>query len=130
GKRTKHLVKRLKPGDIAVIDHLDLDRVSGEDLVACGVAGIVNCSPSSSGRYPNMGPLIAVQAGIHLVDAPNAPLFDALSDGDPIILRGGEIWSRGKLVAIGDPLDAPRIQAETDQRRAEIGEALEAFAAN
>src|SRR4051795_10680407 len=68
GRRTKVLVKRLTPGDIAVIDHADLDRVSAEDLIAAGVVGVVNCGPSMTGRYPNMGPLLLVQAGITLVD--------------------------------------------------------------
>ncbi len=130
GKRTKHLVKRLRPGDVAIIDHRDLDRVSGEDLVACGVAGVVNCSPSSTGSYPNMGPLLVAQAGIALIDVPGGDLFEQLHDGDPIVLRGGEVWCRGKCVASGELLEAERIQAETDQRRAEIGEALEAFAHN
>lgn len=130
GKRTKHLVKHLRPGDVAIIDHRDLDRVSGEDLVACGVAAVVNCSPSSSGSYPNMGPLLLVQAGIRLVDMPDNRLFDQLQDGDPVVLRGGEIWRRGELLATGEPLELQRVQGETDQRRAEIGEALEAFAKN
>jgi uncharacterized membrane-anchored protein len=130
GKRTKHLVKRLRPGDVAIIDHRDLDRVSGEDLVACGVAGVVNCAPSSTGSYPNMGPLLVAQAGIALVDVPGDGLFERLQDGDPVILRGGEVWCRGERVASGTLLEAERIQAETDQRRAEIGEALEAFAHN
>ncbi|HXE44058.1 MAG TPA: putative cytokinetic ring protein SteA [Conexibacter sp.] len=130
GKRTKHLVKRLRPGDIAVIDHRDLDRVSGEDLVACGVAGVVNCAPSSSDSYPNMGPLLVAQAGVALVDLPDDALFGRLQDGDPIVLKGGEVWCRGKLLASGVLLEAERLQAETDRRRAEIGEALEAFAHN
>lgn len=130
GRRTKQLVKRLRPGDVAIIDHRDLDRVSGEDLVACGVAGVVNCSPSSTGRYPNMGPLLVAQAGIALVDAPGDGLFERLQDGDPVVLRGGEVWCRGELLAAGELLEAERVQADTDQRRAEIGEALEAFARN
>jgi uncharacterized membrane-anchored protein len=130
GKRTKHLVKRLRPGDVAIIDHRDLDRVSGEDLVACGVAGVVNCSPSSTGSYPNMGPLLVAQAGIALVDVPGDALFERLQDGDPVVLRDGEVWCRGKRVAAGELLEAERVQADTDQRRAEIGEALEAFAHN
>ena len=52
-KRTKKLVKRLRRGDVAIIDHLDLDRVSAEDLIACGVEAVVNVAPSTSGRYPN-----------------------------------------------------------------------------
>lgn len=130
GKRTKHLVKRLRPGDIAIIDHRDLDRVSGEDLVNCGVAGVVNCSPSSTGSYPNMGPLLVAQAGIALVDVPGGGLFDRLQDGDPVVLRAGEVWRRDERVAVGELLEAERVQSDTDRRRAEIGEALEAFARN
>lgn len=130
GKRTKHLVKRLRPGDVAIIDHRDLDRVSGEDLVACGVAGVVNCSPSSTGTYPNMGPLLVVQAGIHLIDVDGDALFDQLQDGDPVVLRGGEVWRRDERIAAGELLEPTRVQADTEQRRREIGEALEAFAAN
>jgi uncharacterized membrane-anchored protein len=130
GKRTKHLVKRLRPGDIAIIDHRDLDRVSGEDLVACGVAGVVNCAPSSTGRYPNMGPLLVAQAGIQLVDVSGDALFEQVQDGDPLVLRGGEVWRRGERLASGELQPLARVQAQTDQRRREIGEALEAFAAN
>jgi uncharacterized membrane-anchored protein len=130
GKRTKHLVKRLRPGDVAIVDHRDLDRVSGEDLVACGIAAVINCSPSSSGRYPNMGPLLVAQAGITLLDVPGDGLFERLQDGDPVVIRGDEVWCRGERVAVGRRLEAKRLQAETDRRRAEIGEALEAFAHN
>jgi uncharacterized membrane-anchored protein len=130
GKRTKHLVKQLRPGDVAIVDHRDLDRVSGEDLVACGVAAVINCSPSSTGSYPNMGPLLLVQAGIRLVDVPGSKLFDQLQDGDPVVVRGGEVWRRGELLTVGEELELERVQGETDRRRAEIGEALEAFATN
>jgi len=130
GKRTKHLVKRLRPGDVAIVDHRDLDRVSGEDLVSCGIAAVINCAPSTSGRYPNMGPLLVAQAGIALIDVPGDGLFERLQDGDPVVIRGDEVWCRGERVAVGQRLEANRLQAETDRRRAEIGEALEAFAHN
>ena len=130
GKRTKRLVKRLGRGDIAIIDHLDLDRVSAEDLIACGVEAVVNAAHSSSGRYPNAGPLLLVQAGIHLVDAPGVPLFDLVEDGDHLVIRDGEILRNGNVLARGDVQDPETVQALTDQRRLEIGEALEAFAEN
>jgi uncharacterized membrane-anchored protein len=130
GKKTKHLVKRLRPGEIAIIDHLDLDRVSGEDLVTAGVQAVVNCSASSSGSYPNMGPLLLVQAGVHLVDAPGAPLFDRLHDGDEITVRGGEVLRKGEVIATGEVQQPAEVQRLTDERRQEIGEALEAFAQN
>ena len=75
GRRTKHLVRRLTPEDIAVIDHADLDRMAAEDLVESGVKAVVNVSTSTSSRYPNPGPLILARAGVPLVDAVDAPLF-------------------------------------------------------
>jgi uncharacterized membrane-anchored protein len=130
GKRTKTLVKRLKPSDVAIIDHENLDRVSAEDLIACGVKAVVNAARSSSDRYPNMGPLLLVQAGVLLVDAPGAPLFDKLKDGDAIVVHGGEIRHNGAVVATGEVQAPVALRALNDERRREIGEALEAFARN
>jgi uncharacterized membrane-anchored protein len=130
GRRTKHLVKRLRPGDIAIINHRDLDRVSGEDLIACGVQAVINCQPSSTGRYPNMGPLLLVQAGVHLVEVLDTDLFKVLSEGDPITVRGGEILRRGEVVATGEVQDPETVQRLTEARRQEIGDAIEAFARN
>jgi len=130
GKRTKTLVKRLKPNDVAIIDHEDLDRVSAEDLVASGVKAVVNAARSSSDRYPNMGPLLLVQAGVLLVDAPGAPLFDKLKDGDAVVVRGAEVRRDGELIATGAVQDPAALRALNDERRREIGEALEAFARN
>jgi uncharacterized membrane-anchored protein len=130
GRRTKQLVKRLGPGDVAVIDHLDVDRVSAEELIACDVGAVLNCRASSSGTYPNMGPLLLVEAGVHLVDMDGDALFSLLRDGDRISVRGGEVLRDGETVAVGSVLDAERVRAETDARRQEIGEALERFAHN
>ena len=130
GKRTKTLVKRLKPSDVAIIDHENLDRVSAEDLIACGVKAVVNAARSSSDRYPNMGPLLLVQAGVLLVDAPGTPLFDKLKDGDVIVVHGGEIRRKGELIATGEVQAPAALRVLNDERRREIGEALEAFARN
>src|SRR3954452_19880164 len=68
-RRTKALTKRLQAGDIAVIDHADLDKVSADALVTVRPAAVVNASASISGRYPNLGPQILVEAGIPVLDA-------------------------------------------------------------
>ena len=70
GRRTKDLVKRLRPGEVAVIDHADIDRLAAEDLVASGVRAVVNVARSCTGRYPNAGPLVLARAGVRLVDVP------------------------------------------------------------
>ena len=130
GKRTKQLVKRLRPGEIAVIDHRDIDRVSGEDLIRSGVQAVVNCSPSSSGTYPNMGPLLLVQAGIALVECLEADLFSLLRDGDAIEIADGEIRRAGRHIASAAVLEPADVQARNEALREDIGEALEAFARN
>ena len=95
GRRTKDLVKRLAPGEIAIIDHADLDRVAAEDLVACRVAAVVNVAESSTGRYPNPGPLVLARAGVTLIDVPGAPLFEELDDGDRVVIEGDSLRSNG-----------------------------------
>jgi uncharacterized membrane-anchored protein len=139
GRKTKLLVKHLVPGDIALVDHLDIDRVSAEELIAAGASAVLNCSPSSSGTYPNLGPQLLVEAGILLLDLPDDSLFGKVSDGEPITVRTGgpagepvtgEVLRRGESLARGDVLDLGRISRETELRRSEIGEALERFANN
>jgi uncharacterized membrane-anchored protein len=138
GRRTKLLVKHLVRGDIALIDHEDIDRVSAEELIAAGVGAVLNCRRSSSGTYPNLGPQLLVEANILLIDLPDDSLFDVLDDGDPVVVVAegpaegtlGEVRRRGELVARGEVLGLERIRAETDARRGEIGEALERFANN
>ncbi|MBA2342259.1 MAG: hypothetical protein H0V85_02205 [Thermoleophilaceae bacterium] len=130
GKRTKRLTKRLGAADVAVIDHEDIDRVSGEDLVATGVGCVVNVARSTSGRYPNQGPLILTHAGVHLVDVPGADLFDRLDDGDEIVVRGGQVLRDGEVIAEGEQQTIEIVERDRERARARIGEALEAFAEN
>jgi uncharacterized membrane-anchored protein len=130
GKRTKRLVRRLGPDDVAIIDHEDIDRVSAEDLVASGVRCVVNVAHSSSGRYPNQGPLILAEGGVHLVDMPGAPLFEALSDGDLVEVRGGALLRDGQMVWDGEVQELDAVARDHEAGRRKIGEALEAFADN
>ena len=130
GKRTKRLVKRLSPEDIAVIDHAEIDRVSGEDLVATGVHCVLNCSRSASPRYGNQGPVIITEAGVHLVDLPGAPLFDVLKDGEEITVRGGSVYRGDELIWDGEVQDRETVESAYEAGRRGIGEALEAFAEN
>jgi uncharacterized membrane-anchored protein len=130
GRKTKLLVKRLARGDVALIDHLDIDRVSAEELIAADAGAVLNCRASSSGTYPNLGPQLLVEAGIHLVDLADDSLFDTLSDGEAITVRDGEVMRDGEVLACGEVLDLARVRSETEARRREVGEALERFAHN
>jgi uncharacterized membrane-anchored protein len=129
-RRTKNLTKRLKPGDIAVIDHMDIDRVSAEALVACEVGAVVNVSTSISGRYPNLGPEIIAAAGIPLVDNVGAELFKYLDEGQRIRVDEGTIYRGQSVLAKGAVLDSERIQEYMGEARAGLSTQLEAFTAN
>ena len=130
GRKTKDLVKRLGPEDIAVIDHADLDRIAAEDLVACGVRAVVNVKPSSTDRYPNSGPLLLARAGVRLVDVPGAPLFDELRDGEEISLVGGEVRRGNQTVARGEALGIAELERRHARQRERIDTAIAEFAAN
>ena len=130
GKRTKDLVKRLRPNDVAIIDHADLDRIAAEELAESGVSVVVNVAPSLTGRFPNPGPLELVQAGVQLIDAPGADLFDRLSDGELVTVRGGSVFRNGDRLVDGRALTATELAASLEAQQDRVTEALEAFADN
>ncbi len=129
-RRTKRLVKRLGAGDVAIIDHAELDRVSAEELVASGVRIVVNVSPSVSERYPNPGPLELVRAGVHLVDAPGAPLFEQIREGDVVSVRDASVYRNGTRLASGHELTRELLERLLAEQNGRVTEALESFADN
>jgi uncharacterized membrane-anchored protein len=130
GRRTKNLVRRLGPGDVAIIDHQDLDRASAEELLDSGVRVVVNVARSQTGRFPNPGPLLLVRGGVRLIDAPEAKLFDELADGDDVTVRGASVFQNGTCLVHGRALEANQLEAALGEQRARVTEALEAFAEN
>lgn len=130
GERTKHLVKRLRPGEIAVVNHVDIDRIAAEELIEAGVVAVLNAAPSSSRRYPNAGPLMLARQGIRLVDAPGAEIFDRLKDGDTIRLLGGSIYRGEEEIARGHVLGVAELERQMQEHRQRIDEALGEFAEN
>jgi len=129
-RRTKNLTKRLKPGEIAVIDHVDLDRVSAEALVTCRVAAVVNVADSISGRYPNLGPEILVEAGIPLVDGVGREVFSILHEGERVRLNEGSLYRGDEVVAKGISQDSMSVAELMDDARSGLSTQLEAFTAN
>ncbi len=129
-RRTKNLTKRLRPGEIAVIDHVDLDRVSAEALVACRVAAVVNVADSISGRYPNLGPEILVEAGITLVDGIGREVFSVVREGETVRLDGGVLYRGTEAIAKGVMQDSESVAELMDEARAGLSTQLEAFTAN
>ena len=128
--RTKDLTKRLRPGEIAVIDHQDIDKVSAEALLACRPAAVVNASPSISGRYPNLGPEILVEAGIPLIDNVGKDVMHDLKEGQLVAVVGDDVLVDDRVVATGTAFDLALVEAEMSEARAGLAVQLEAFAAN
>ena len=129
-RRTKNLVRRLAPEDVAIIDHADLDRVSAEELIESGVRVVVNVSPSQTGRFPNPGPLLLVRGGVRLIDAPDAPLFDDVDEGELVTVRGASLFRNGTCLAAGRALEAEELEATLAEQRSRVTDALESFADN
>jgi uncharacterized membrane-anchored protein len=131
-RMTKNLVKRLSADDIAIIDHRDIDRVSAEELVESGVRVVVNVAPSQTGRFPNPGPLTLVRGGVRLIDVDGAgqSLFDTVSEGELLTVRGGGLYRNGAQLVSGHVLGERELERTLAEQRGRVTEALEAFAEN
>lgn len=129
-RRTKDLIRRLSPGEVAVIDHEDLDQVSAEGLVERRAAAVINASASISGRYPNVGPLILARAGIPLIDCAGKQVMEVVREGDALRVDGGRVYSGDETVAVGELLEPEEIQRRVDAARETMGAELERFVAN
>ena len=129
-KKTKHLAQRLQKGEIAIIDHADLDSICARMLVECKPAGVINASPSISGRYPNTGPSILLRAGIPILDDVGPEIMAAVREGEEIRIEGDRVWRDGIELASGKSLSSADVARQTDVSRANLAGELEKFAQN
>src|SRR5215472_7036826 len=95
------LLRRVTPGDIAVIDALDLDRITADALVEADVAAVVNASQSISGRYPNLGPEVLVANGVVLIDETGPDVFKKIKDGARVRLHDGGVYAGDRVLLQG-----------------------------
>jgi uncharacterized membrane-anchored protein len=130
GRRTKDLVKRLRPGDVAVIDHVNIDRIAAEELIATGVGAVVNAAQSSDGRYPNAGPLLLVRSGVVLIDVVDADPFELLDDGAEVSIAADAVSRGGREVMHGAVLGVDELEARLAEQRERVDQALAEFAEN
>lgn len=129
-KRTKDLAKVLLPGEIAVIDHEDLDTVATESLLTAGVKAVVNASACVSERYPNAGPLLLPVAGVGIVDDVGSDVMKLIEDGDVITLDGDRVLRGGQVVVTGRQQDANSLAKSLEKARRNMGGELQRFAQN
>ena len=129
-RRTASVLGRLRVGDIAVLDHVDMDRDTAQALVDAGVVAVVNARPLISGRYPNLGPERLVDAGVLVVDNAGAAVFEHLKDGTDIRIDGGAIHAGETLVATARELTLDVVRTEMDEARSGLAAQLESFTHN
>lgn len=128
--RTKRLLDRIQPGEIAVIHHDDLDRIAAEALVERRVRAVINAAPSSTGKYPNLGPLVLTGAGIPLVDFVGSEVMELIRDGDLVMIDRASVMVGEAVIATGVVVTPEAAEAQLDRSKREIGAALERFAEN
>jgi uncharacterized membrane-anchored protein len=129
-RRTKNLPRRLQPGDIAIVDHADLDRVSAESLIRSQVAAVVNAAPSISGRYPNLGPQLLISAGIPLVDDVGSDVFDQVREGKQVRLDGDTLYAGDAIIAKGTVQSAESVCRDMAAAKEGLSEQLRGFISN
>ena len=122
------VARRVQRGDIAVIDHLDLDATSAQQLLDAGVAAVVNAAASISGRYPNRGPEVLVAAGVPVLDRVGPEVMRLLDDGDRVRLDGDQLLQGEELVCRGTLLTVSSVDMAMEAARAGLGAQLQAFA--
>ena len=129
-RRTSSLLRRLQRGDIAVIDHLDLDRATASALVECGVVGVVNAVPFISGRYPNLGPELLARSGVLMLDDVGPEVFATVADGGRGRLAGAALWLGEQQVATGTAMGADEVATAMEQARTGLATQLQSFTHN
>ena len=129
-RRLATVLRKARPGDIVVIDHLDLDRTYAEALLGHGVGAVVNAAPFISGRYPNLGPELLAGAGVVLVDEVGPEVFKQVKDGARGRVHGGTLYLGERAVAEGRSLDLDDVRAQMDNAREGISSQLQSFAHN
>ncbi|MBV8931634.1 MAG: thiamine pyrophosphokinase [Kutzneria sp.] len=129
-RRAGDLLRRVGPGDVAVIDQVDLDRRTAEALIDAEVVGVVNASPSISGRFPNLGPEALLQAGIPLIDDVGSDALRALKEGAKVRLHEGVVYTGEREIARGVPQTPESVADQLIEAKAGMSVQLEAFSAN
>jgi uncharacterized membrane-anchored protein len=122
--RASRLAPRLHPGDIAVLDQVDLDGATAQVLLSRGVAAVVNAAPSTSGRYPNLGPALLVGAGVPLLDDVGMGVLTALRDGSAARVDGDTLWVDDTEVARGMRQDAESVALASTHARGGVAAQL------
>ncbi|NDI34240.1 hypothetical protein EPK97_05635 [Chengkuizengella sediminis] len=84
----------IKPKQIAVIKHQDIDEIAARDIVRCKVKAVINAGETMTGSYPTKGPLILLNAGIPILEIDNV-FFEKFSDNQFVKINSSHILVKG-----------------------------------
>ncbi len=129
-RKTKKLAKRIQPGEIAVINHVDIDEVAANSLVEAKVKLVINAAESISGRYPNKGPGILTENNILIIDRVGEELFNNVSEGETLLIEDGKIFRGDELIGEGDVLTREKVAVQIKLAYDNLGEELDRFIDN
>ena len=120
----------LREGEIALVEHPDLDARQAQTLIDRRVRGVLNSAPSSSGRSPNLGPQMLAQAGIVLVDITSEGVWTRLKSGDEVRIEDGQVFRGEMLIASGVELDEARTAAALAAAKDSVSNRVDSVATN
>lgn len=129
-RRTRALLPRVGAGDIAVMDHVDLDRAIAQELVDRGVAVVLNASPMISGRFPSLGPKVLADAGVTMVDELGEEIFGLVRDGDELRVDDASVHTRKGQELVGRHLTAVQVDEQLADAAEGLGHQLDSFTHN
>ena len=129
-RSTAKLLRRVGPGDVVVLDELDLDRITADQLVQAGVTAVVNASASISGRYPNLGPEVLVANGIVLIDEAGPDALKKIKDGAKVRLHDGTVYTGERVLAEGTEQTEADVSDRMIEAKSGLIDHLEAFSGN
>jgi uncharacterized membrane-anchored protein len=128
--KTKNLVKRLNCGDIAVIKHRDIDEIAAWSLVEKKPKAIINTYPSMSGKYPNRGPAILLEAGIQMLDTYDELIFDVIEENSTVKILNEKLFIDDRYIGKGKLLTREIIKLKTQEAEENLEVVLDDFIDN
>jgi len=129
-RRTKNLVKRLRRGEIAIIDHDDIDEVAAKSLIEIHPQAIINARPSITGRYTTKGVYKILKAGIPVIDNVGDEIFERVKEGSLIEIKDGVVVASDQTVAEGKILTLEDVRDKLMEARENLKLELDSFVEN
>ncbi len=120
----------VRSGDVVVLDMVDLSAEAAQSLAERRVAAVVNVATSSSGRYPNLGPQLLVDAGIVLVDRVGEAVWQSLRSGDVVRVHEGAVFLGDITIATGVEMTSARVRDQLDEASSGLTNQLDSIVAN